>query len=159
MTRAQRRPGKSELYLEWIECIFWLIPMGIVVLGAAIGAVAFYLSGSLFTTGCMRITGTGRHKRRRFDWEQEKFIHTGTAHETVFSESESNENAAPPTYQYPELPHCNPPTMMKRARRGGFFRVGVSGCFPFRECKSARILAVPRFPRTTASGRPGSGRY
>jgi hypothetical protein len=156
MTRAQRRPGKSELYFEWIECIFWLIPMGIVVLGAAIGAVAFYLSGSLFTTGCMRITGTGRHKRHRFDWEPEKSIRAGTAPETGL---QFNNNAAPPTHQYPEHPPCNSPTMMKRAGKRGFFRVGASGCFPFRECKSARILAIPIFSRTTAIGRPGSGRF
>ena len=158
MTRARRRPGKTELYFEWIECIFWLIPMGIVVVGAAIGAVAFFLFGSLFASGCVRLVATGKHKRRKFDWEQANFSQVGRASEATSMLAEPSRAIATRT-RHPERPACNAPLMLKRAGKGSFFRMCLSGCAPLWQHRCAHTLSVPRFPGATTPDLPRSDRF
>lgn len=156
MTRVRRRPGKIELFLDWIECIFWLIPMSIVVLGAALGAVAFYLSSCLLTTGCARMAGAGRHNHPKFAWKRTKPIRPGLIPKTAAEARKSHIFLA---HWNSEPPACKIPITLKRAAKGGFFRVGLSGCVPRRPCRSVRTPAVGRFSGTAGMNRPGFDRF
>jgi len=145
MTRVRRRPGKIDLYFEWIECIFWLIPLGIVILGAALGAVAIYLSSSLFATGCARVAGTRSYKRRRFDWERTKPIRAGMAWEAASFETEAAKIGTRFIQHHPGYPVCNSSTLLGRAGKGRRFRMGLSGGNPKHKCKRASSLGSSRF--------------
>jgi hypothetical protein len=154
MTRIRRRPGKIDLYFEWIESIFWLIPMGIVLLGAASGAVVIYLSSSLLTTGCARVAGVGRQKRLKIDQEQKTFRRTRMTAEIASPVTDSRPSAALLTLQLTESAGCDSSIVVKRVGKNRFVRMGLSGCMPFRECHYTGTLSAPRFPGASAINRP-----
>jgi hypothetical protein len=159
MTRVRRRPGKIEFYFEWIESIFWLVPMGIVLLGAASGAVVIYLSSSLFTTGCARVAGVGRQKRLKLDQEQKTFRRTRMTAEAASPATDSGQSAALLTLQIPESAACDSSIMVKRAGINRLLRRGLSGCMPFRECHYTSTLSAPRFLGATFSSRARFNRF
>lgn len=159
MTRVQRRPLKTELYFEWIESIFWLIPMGIVILGAATGALAFYLSSSLFTTGCARIAGVRRQKRLKINQEQKEFRRIRMTAEIESWATDSKQSTALCILGLPQVSPCNLPSMANRTGKNSHSRTGLTSCLPFRECKYARTFMVPRFFGAPATNRPRFNRF
>jgi hypothetical protein len=159
MTRVQRRPLKTERYFEWIESIFWLIPMGIVILGAATGALAFYLSSSLFSTGCARIAGVRRQKRLKINREQKAFRRIRMTAEIESSANDSKQSTALCILELPQSLRCNSPSMANRSGKSRHFRMGLIGCIPFRECKYAHTFTAPRFPEASAANRPRFNRF
>jgi hypothetical protein len=148
MARVRRHPGKIERYLEWTESIFWFVPLGIVMLGAGVGAVAIYLFGSLFTSGCSRVLGPSRQKSFGIRPEQAKSRRTGMIPQT-----------ASPTHQRLEPAASCSLLMLKRPGKSRVMRTRLAGSIPLRQRKCASSLAVPRFPGAPTIGRSAFGRF
>ncbi len=136
MTHSQHCPNRTELCLDWIERLFWLVPVAMITLVAAAGALVAYLVSGLIAGSCGRLFRFRSHHDSKTDQEREKPVRAEMAAEAA---SLSNR-------RHSESPLGDPLLMSKRSRDRGFSRMGFSGCLPAQNHKCASNLSVPRYP-------------
>ena len=133
-----RRPNKTERCLEWVDYLFWLIPIAIVALIVATQAVVIHF--------CLRVLRAIRGRHPECRQQQTIPIHAGIAADVPSPVPIKSRKAALTSSRAHTLcPASDFPIMLKRSGKGRFFRVSPTNLLS-RDHVCAQSLSVPRFP-------------
>ena len=155
---ARRHATRMEHCLDWLEYLFWLIPVGFVALCAASGALAAYLFSSLLTVMCRNVAGLRRYKHFKLDRSAIKLIcHSQSTEATPLAISYKNKRSL----IVPRHPgaDCGSSILLKRTGRSGYFRMGRPSYVPIRGHNCRQDLGVGRFPGAAHFNRMGLRRF